>query len=131
MLAVISAERGFLADDPGIIAGVGGVRHRLADLVQVRTAADGFVVAGRLEPIDQQRHVDFAARIVHLPHVREQAVIGLVEKIVGPQNQRHFVAGFGHQQDTAQDALLGVLIVRQSAIEHLLRVFAAGHSAPP
>ena len=84
-----------------------GIGNRLRNLVQVSGTAGGLEVPGGLEAIDQQHHVDFAALVVHFLHLLEQPTVCIFEEVVGAKQQCHLVDHFGHQQDAAQNALLG------------------------
>ena len=48
----------------------------------------------------------------------EDAAIGLVVKILGPNDERYFVANMGQQQNAAQDGLFRIEIARRLAIEN-------------
>ncbi len=103
--------------DPGVVLRVGRGRHLPADLRQVRGAANRFVDAGLLQPLDQQHQVDALPAVVHRQQVLEDAAIGVVVKVRDPHRQRDFVEHLGQQEDAAQDGPLGLDVLR-----NLLRV---------
>ena len=112
-------QRGLVADDLGIVDGVGGVGHRVERPRPDRPAPPiGLQIAGRAQPLQQQRGVDAAALVVHRQQVGVELLVGVGVEIVGPKHQRHVVAEVRVQQDAAQHALFGVEVVRRQAVEY-------------
>ena len=67
------AEHGLVADDAGVVLGVGGGGDFLAQLEQEGGAADRFVLAGVLQQLAEQRRIDLLAVFVQGQHVAEDA----------------------------------------------------------
>ena len=110
-------QRGLVADDLGVVNGVGGVGDRMQDLGQVGGAADGLQVAGGPQPFQHQRGVDPPPLVVHRHQVGVELLVGVGVEVVGTEDHDDVVAEVRVQQHAAQHALFGVQIVRRQAIE--------------
>jgi hypothetical protein len=115
------AEHRALADDPGVVAGVGRGGHRGDQGVQVRGAAD----PGDLPALGElARDGDRVGRVAASVQVQDRVVDDLVRRpveVVGVQDLDDLGDGVGGQQHPADHALLGGDVVRWSAFELLLR----------
>ena len=69
------------------------------------------------------------AVVVQGQHVREDAPVGVVVEVVGPDEQGHFVAHLGQQQHAAEHGPLGFEAPRRLAVEQLADAVAASQSA--
>ena len=112
-------QRGLVADDLGVIHGVGGVGDRIEHFVEVGCAADGFEVARRVEPVHQQRRIDRLAAVVHLDQVGIELLVRLGVEILRPEHRCHVVADVRQQQHAADHAPLRLQTVRRQTIENL------------
>ncbi len=120
------AERGFFADDLGVINGIGGVGDGLGHLGQVCRPADGLEIARLLELLDQEHGVDPLACAVHGQQVAIEFLVGVGVKILGMQDQCDLVAQIAVQKQAADDRFFGVQILRRQPVEDLGSQSAGG-----
>ncbi len=113
------AEDGFIADDAGVVFGVGGGGDFLRKLEQEGGAADVFVLAGVFEELGEQHGVDLPAAFVEGEHVTEDGAVGGVVEVFGADEEGDFIADFGQQEQAADEGPLSFDAARGLAIEKL------------
>ena len=123
------AEHRFIADDAGVVLGMGGRRDFLAQFEQERGAADRFVLAGIFEQLAEQHRIDLPAASCRASMWPKIVAVGGVVEIVRPNEQGDFVARFGQQEQAADDGPLGLDAARRLAIEQLADGLGAGFGA--
>ena len=96
-----------LADDVGVVGGVGGDRHRRGDRVQVGGTADALELAAPLELVGDGHHVGRLAATVEVDdRVVDRLVAGPVE-VGAPDHLGHVGDGVLGDHHRAQHRLLG------------------------
>ena len=123
------AKDRFISNDAGVVLGMSGRGYVLAQFEQERRAADRFILARIFEKLAQQRRIDLLAALVEREHVAEDCAVGRVVEIFRADNEGHFIARFGKQQQAADDGAFGFDAARRLAIEqfaHALGRFARG-----
>jgi len=92
------AKDGFIADDTGVVLGMGGCSDFLRKLKQKGGAANVFVLAGVFEELAEEHRVNLPASFMECEHVAEDCAMSGVVEIVCPDEESDFIARFGQQE---------------------------------
>ena len=82
------AQRGRLADDPGIVAGVRGGRHERCQLMDPRPSADVLELSALLELVDERDRVDRLAPAVERERAPVDPASGSRDRSPSPRGSR-------------------------------------------
>ena len=106
------AQQRLVANDCGVVRGVGSVWDGLHNVGESRCAADPFEVALGLEPLDDNGGVDSLPGVVKVEEVTIKKLVRLVGEILRPHDQRDVVAHVGLEQNAAEHGPFGVDVGR-------------------
>ena len=128
-----AAEDGPLADDAGVVAGVGGGGHRGDERVQVGGAADAGEVAALGELGRDGHRVGRLAAAVQVEDDLVDQLVGGAVVVVRADDLEDVGDRVLGEQHAAQDALLGGDVVRRGALEvpFTRSHFGDAHRRPP
>ncbi len=90
----------------------------MEDFGQIGRAADQFQIAGRAQPLQEQRGVDAVALVVHRQQMAVELFVGFGVEVIGPEHQRDVVGQVRVQEDAAEHPFFGVEVVRRQAVEY-------------
>ena len=111
----LAADR-FLADELGVIPGVGRVGHAIGDLEEHLVAADllELIAAGQL--VGQRHGVHALAGTVQLADCAIDDLVRVPVKIVGSQELGDLMENFVVQQDSAQQPAFGLEVLWRQVV---------------
>ncbi len=114
------ANDGLVANDAGVILGIGGSRRRVPEFGQIGIAADVFEMLLFFEVIRQEDEVNRLALVVELGDAVEDFLVAVGVKRFRTVDDLNNVADNGIvTQHAAQDAAFGIAVLRWKAIGNL------------
>ena len=106
----------FLPNDLGVVLPVGGMRNAAGDFGQHFVTADLLELTAFFQLFRQRDGIDPLAIFIHVADRREDHLVGVTVKVLGPDDRNHVMEDLVIPQDAAEQALLGFQVLGRQAV---------------